>query len=313
MSDVEFQFYGVPNRYQDVIQRMAVMYAIRQPARTLDDVRDMTALLLDQWRARVGALISAGWEPNIGARSQHSILYARNCKPTFTISSHRTRPCKNTAVCPWCYARWVRDVWRSIDANMPAPDLVEPTPEEIAAGRELRSIVIDDGDPDPPRRHTTEFRYHLVERHHYFYRDVLPEPNPGGLTISTNLEGLLNNIEEQRTALVRMVDPAAAFLYNTLEPWEQGRQWKIHSRQLFKLLPEHDFPAQVVEATQGRVVRHTRPTRREVIQIVARICRYPVDLMIGDPDRTVELLHTRRRIRFRSYVRYRGFRQTHNT
>lgn len=313
MSDVEFKFYGVPNRYQDVVQRMAVLYTLRQPAQTMDDVRDMTNKLLNQWRARIGALTSSGWVPSRGERASHSILYARNCKPTFAITGHQTRPCHNTVICPWCYARWVRELWQTVDADMPAPDPAQPTELEAELGREMRSIVLDTNVEEQPRQYRNAFRFHLVERHHYFYRPLLPEEDPQNWTVPRNLAGILNNLEKNRALVIKMVDPVGAFLYTTIEPWDNGRQWKLHHRQLFKLSPEQEIPRELVEATDGQLIRHMRPTRKEVLQIVSRICRYPVGLMTGDQDLTATLLDVRRSINFRGHARYRSFRQRRTT
>ncbi len=310
MSDVKFQFYAVPNRYQDVIQRMAVLYPLRGQASDADGVRRHTQDLLDQWRARIGALTSAGWEPRQGSSSNHSILYARNCIPTFAITGHRTRCCMHKLICPFCYARWTRDIWRSIDADFPVPDPVEPTPEETEAGRELRSIMLDTDVEEQPRAHQNVFRFHLVERHHYFFRPVLPEDNSQGITLAQNLAGLLNNIEEGRSRLVSLVDPIGAFVYTTLEPWNQGQQWRIHHRQIFKLLPGQDIPEEIVASTTGRITRFQRPTRKDILKVVARVCSYPKGLITGSAERTVQLLAVRRAINFRGYGRFRSFRTT---
>lgn len=306
MSDIDFEFYAVPNRYVDVIQRMTVLYPLRGVAQTMDGVRFETKQLLNQWRARIGSLSTAGWDPWVN--SHHGILYARNCKPTFAINSHRTRPCKNTAICPFCYARWTRDVWQCIDGDMDAPDPVVPTAAEIESCREERVITLDDATEEQPRHHTTSFRFHLVERYHTFYRDILPADNPQGLTVLQNLAGLLDNIERQRSTIIKLVDPAGAFLYTTLEPWNNGQQWKVHHRHLFKMAAGHQFSPEVIANTNGIVQREPRPTRPKIHQIVARICRYPIELMVGDAERTVQLLTARRAINFRSNAKFRSFR-----
>ncbi len=310
MADVEFQFYGVPNRYQDIVQRMAVLYPFRGQSRNSDDVRRQTQEMLDQWRARIGSLTSAGWEPHLGARSQHSISFVRNCKPTFAISGHRTRCCNLNMLCPFCYARWVREIWMAIDADFPAPDPIPRTVDEEAAGRELRAIMLDEEPEEPVRQFNNVFRFHVVERHHYFTRPVLPLDNQQGITLTQNLTGLLQNIVQGRRQLIEMVDPVGAFVYTTLEPFNNGTEWRIHHRQIFKLTPEQDIPTPLAESTRGRITRYNRPTRRDILQIVARVCRYPKGLITGNPDRTVQLLATRRAIKFHSFARFRSFRQS---
>lgn len=309
MPDVDFTLYAVPNRYQDVVQRMAVLSAIRQPAWTSDQVRELTVKLIDQWRARVGSLTSAGWEPSTGNRAQHSILYARNCRPAFVMTSPPTRPCRNVLVCPWCYARWVRDVWAVIDTDMPAPDPPVTPDETTEDGREYRSIILDTAN-DEPVDNRAFFRFHLLERHHTYYRPL----TDGGRTVEQTLTVLMNGIAQSRKLLVDRVDPIGAFIYTTIEPWERGQQqWKIHNRQVFKLTPEQDFPADIVQSTHGRVTRYERPTRKEILRIIARTCRYPVELITGDADLTARLIMTRRAIRFRGHERFRSFRGSADT
>lgn len=310
MSDIEFEFRGVPNRYQDVIQRMAVLYPLRGVCTGDEQVRERTKALLNQWRARIGALVTCGWEPKRG-QSQKTILYCRNCRPTFVITDRPTRPCRLVLVCPFCYARWVREVWLSIDGSFPAPD---PVPEvqdaESEAGRELRSIMLDGDVADAEPRHSTVFRWHLIERHHTFYRPVLPPGNPNGTTIAEQLSGILQSIENSRRGTVSLVDPAGAFLYTTIEPWDEGREWKIHHRQLYKMSPEQAFPAELSENLDGGVTRYERPSRKVILSAVARVCRYPTELITGDAERTVQLLDIRRRSGFRGHARYRGFRSS---
>lgn len=309
MSDIQHELRVVPNRYKDVIQRMAVLYPIQNGLpQTAEQVRTATSSLIETWRARIGALSTAGWEPSVGERANHSLLYARNCRPTFAMSTRSTRPCHNRLVCPFCYARWVREIWLNIDGNFPAPDPVEPDPLEVENGREFRAITLDGQVEDAIETHNSVFRFHLVERHHTFYRPVVPNPNPNSLTLEATLARLLQDIEDQRQFIVRLVDPVGAFIYTTLEPFDEGRQWKIHHRQLFKMTPEQDFPLAVAENTQGSVVRFERPSRRTILGAVARVCRYPLQLIRGDAERTVQLLDIRRRYNFRGHARFRGFR-----
>ena len=111
-----------------------------------------------------------------------------------------------------------------------------------------------------------------------------------------------------RQQIVQLVDPVGAFLYTTIEPTDDLQHWKIHHRQLFKLLPDQQFPADIAAATNGRVKREDRPTRREVMQAVAHVCRYPTALITGDAERTVQLLTARQHVRFKSNASFRGFR-----
>lgn len=198
-----------------------------------------------------------------------------------------------------------------IDADFPAPDPIPPTPDETEAGRELRSIFLDQEPAEPEgRRHSNTFRYWMIERYHEFVRPVLPTEEGVSTTIPQQLHTLLTGIVDGRSQLIEMVNPVGAFLYTTVEPTEDTTGWRIKHRQLFKLPQGHDLPERIVTATNGHINRYDRPTRREIMQTVARVCRYPVALMTGDPDRTVQFLTVSRGMRFRSHACYRSFRNT---
>ncbi len=301
---MNFRLTSVPNRYPDVVQRMAVLYKLNQPAEDNNHVRLMTTQLIQQWRARVVALTNCGWRPHGGSRSSNSTMYAKNCRPTFAMSSPATRTCNHRLVCPFCYARWVRDVWQQIDANFPAPDYTAD--ETTFNGRELRALLLDgNAITDERVSRSTTFRFHLVYRKHTFYRSILPE---GANSVEHALELLLAGIHAQRADYVRTVDPAGAFLYTTIEPYDNGRQWKFCHRQIFKMLPDSEFPRDIAAATNGQVVRYDRPTRKIIMRTVAKACSYPTGLMYGDPESTVTLLAARQRYNFRGHSKYRSFR-----
>lgn len=303
MGDVKFSFFAVPNRYQDVVQRMAVLYPLRGIAETGQGVREKTDELLTQWRARVGALTNAGWLPSLGGKPHHSILYTRNCRPTFAMTDRPTRVCTKTAVCPFCYARWVRDVWEAIDADFPAPDPVPGATPTFEDGRELRSIMLDQAIEEPVRRHTTEFRFHLILRHQRYTRPIYP-PVDQPISARENLAIILQNVLAKRQELVQTVNPVGAFLYTTVTPTQDRQSWEIHNRQIFKVIPATVMPPNL----SGTVTRIERPYRREILRAVADACRYPLPMMTGDAGLVSVILDARRMIRFQSTGMYRSFR-----
>lgn len=306
MADIEFRFGIVPNRYQDVVQRIAVLYPLRGVSSDDEDVRLKTLALVDQWRARVGALTSVGWLSN--TKSEHGIAYTRNCRPAFTTPHQMPRSCRWRAICPFCYARWVRGIWMRIDDDFEAPEVRSAGTDT----RELRAITLGNNVVGQAPRRRNDFNFHLVERRHTFYRPVLPENNETNLTVEQNLAGLLANIEASRTQTVKLVDPVGAFLYATVEPANRGTAWKIQYRQLFKMLPTHEFPAEIANNTNGTVERHDRPSRRVVMLAVANACRYPTSLITGNPERTVQLQNVRMYTRFRGNAVFRSFRDGFN-
>jgi hypothetical protein len=197
----------------------------------------------------------------------------------------------------------VREVWRCIDGNFPAPDPIELTDEEKELGREFRNIVLDDEDQSATRRRP-EFKFHLIYRTSDTMRPVVADGTP---SVEETLTGLFQNITAIRAEFVKSVDPAGAFLYTTIEPNEDGTQWAIRNRQLFKIAADVPTPERLTR--RGKVQRIERPTRKVLCRFVAQACRYPIGLLTGDPERTVQLLDIKKAMKFRAHERYRGFRR----
>jgi len=330
MADLEFTFSFVPASYADVIQRAAVLYPLtdmpRKDKRSKAEfkMRQQTARLLAIWRARVSRLTSEGWEPRT-----NNTNFARNCCPAFAYATPRTRPCNNRMVCPWCYSRWVRSVWQRIDKAFPNPRPRQPTvaddepylevpspayggvPVETEMhGRQLRSVMLD---PDGGPVNGVTFPFHLVEQHHTFYRSYLPKKaKEQGFNVDTYIEFLLQDIAANRANLISGIDHYGAFVFTTVEPRKDGNKagWKIRHRRLFKVKPDYEFPDTFVAATRGRFMRHERPSRSCVFRAVARACRFPIQLIKGDAERTAQLLAARQRSRVRMSSTFKSFRMS---
>jgi len=302
MNDTSFEFGAVPNRYPDKVQRIAVLHRLQQQSSSAEEIRDSVQRLVGRWRARINELVTAGWSPRSTGDIKHNIMYARNCKPTFVMTEQRTRPCRSVLVCPFCYARWVRDVWQVIDGNFPPGRY--PDAEIDEEGRELRAIELTPPATQETRR--TEFRYKLVLRQHEFTRPVVPDEND--MPASQHLASILKSIVENRKVIIDMVDPVGAFMYTTIEPTQDRMNWLIKHRQLFKLEQAHPIPEALVQATKGSIDPFCRPTRAIVLKAVAMACAYPVGLMQGDPDMVVDLLAARSAVKFKGSAKIRSFR-----
>jgi len=157
---------------------------------------------------------------------------------------------------------------------------------------------------DPPYDTTYTFPFHLIEREHSFSRNAVVED----YSIEENLAAILRDSSNGRASFVSHVNPAAAFLYTTVEPRDEGREWTFTNRQLFKVPADYTFPEEITETTNGSVRRFDRPSRRVILRAVARACRYPTDMMNGDAERVAQLLHLRQTCRIRTSAMYRGFR-----
>lgn len=301
MRDVEFTLSEVPGRYQDIVQRLAVLRPICGVIPDDLAVQSKTLRLQAMWRARVMDLVKVGFLQD--ARPRVSVGYARNCAPAFAISRPQTRCCHNRGVCPFCYARQVRSIWQKLDSACEAPDSdggsaaasANPTQRRITLPRDTASGYT----------RSRQFAYQLVERYHTFFRDVTV---PDG-TIESTLPALLASIVSSRSQIVQLLNPMGAFCFTSIEPY-RDKQWKIRHRQLFKVPLDFEMPENIVTATNGSIAYHPSPTRGVVLQCVARVCAYPRALLTGDPQRVATLLHVRKLCKFRSYAGFRAFRGT---
>ena len=271
MTKAFFKFTSVPNRNVDLIQRYAVLYAL---SRVCDDdaaVKKETIKVLCEWQRRQQKLYDAGWLSHISTSHKE---YIKNCRPAFAVATPATRTC-GRLICPFCYARWVREVYLKLGPKLEAA---------FSSG------------------------HHVVERKHVFYRPLVPEDNAQNFTPAQSLALLLQSVTSQRGGLIDMIDPAGALLYTTAEYHDDRKEWKITHRQLFKLTAWQEFPERIIASTEGRLVRHTSMTQYQTLQLVARIFRYPIGLMRSDAARTVDVLAARNATNFRGMMCYRGFR-----
>lgn len=289
-SDRTFQFAWVPNRYADRLQRATVLYPLTKTCRSARQIVQHTDRLVRWWRARLAALQQFGWTPRY---SEEGLFYARNCLPAFAYAMPRTVPCGNPSICPFCYARWARAAWETIDASFPNPRADtdrqldagddqpvegEATPEQFE-DRTLRAVQID---PPPDR----EYARHLVT---YFSNFRVPRLSPG--MSDDRRELYVRTLMEEATAAryrrIRRRGAIGAFSNLTVEPTRRG--WLFRVRELYMV--DRDFV--LPEPTIGRFHRCAQPTRGAVLQATIRVCRYPPRLLLGDPEWTAVFLRAR--------------------
>lgn len=310
MTDQVFAYNWVSNKYGARLQRKAVLYPLVGPAESPEQIITKTETLVRRWRARLHTLHEAGWQVRAGRNKD--MQYMRNCPPTFASVSPNTRQCRARNFCPFCYARWVLEVWKRIDGVFPNPRDVEDVPvlqpndtekhsdempegalmhDQQGDGRRLRSIDLggQSGVEDPSR----DFAYHLltrtVEHQHGFTR------GHEGETMEMYASFLLTRLANARGTTIEQLGTLGSVAFSTLLPTEAG--FKVLHREL------HMVPAayQVPQGFGGEFKRIERPTRPRIFRTVADTCRYPCELMYGDPATTKVALDARRSTRLSGY------------
>jgi hypothetical protein len=304
MTDQAYTYSWIPHGYGARLQRQAVLYPLVGRAGKPEQIVTRTIQLVNIWRARLYSLSKIGWYP--GANSKDT-QYTRNCPPGFVYTTPHTRQCKFRSFCPFCYARWVYEIWRRLDETFPNPrdvpavsQLSHDSEEELddilpelaslphkgRADRPLRSIDLGGPqceDPDRP------FPFHLltrsVEKVSPFTRERESE------TLQAYAAHLLSQVAHARAQSISKMDTPGSFAFTMLVPAEH--HWRILHREL------HIVPAAyvLVPDVTGEVERIERPSRTRIFQTTAKICEYPRELMYGDVEMTKVALEARQKVR----------------
>lgn len=292
MPDHDFTYSYVPAGYASRVQWLSVLFPLCQPCRTAREVRYHTEKLGHWWRGRLEELRGQDW----GAlQSMQALQAARNCCPTITFATPRSRPCHLRAICPFCYARWSRSIWEATERLFHAETADKP--KWYREDDELES------EADAPLRS----RYLLVERYVQcdvrYYND--DGENPAQL--DANLASLLRVLPRRRSEAVPLLNALGAFQTTTIEPEE--RAWRVRNRQLLMYKSDAVLPEEFFEDRENRTVRiHKLPTRAVLLKAVSHVCRYPTAMMTAEPWRVAHLLEQRRRSRCRLTATYGAFR-----
>ncbi len=297
MPDLDFAFFGrVPGNYAARVQWYSTLFPLAgRVVYKVAELQEETKALIQRWRTRTVRLAEYGWPAVAKAQSLQSV---RNCCPAFAYTLPRTRCCRLAAICPFCHARWVRDVWLMMEEALHGETLGEP--QWYSDREDLPEDV-----PDTP----AVCRFKLVERitkstpiSYYAPKQT----DPAHLT--ARLGVLFKMTTQGRTQTFQDLSPTAGFNNTTIEPGKAG--WKFRHRQLL-LFPQDaklDHPLLQPE-DRRKIIVHEAPTRTTLYHAVARVCRYPTALMRGDPSMVATLLAAKRLHKPRltaTYGRFRG-------
>lgn len=146
----------VPNTCSARLQRYVLRNAwlgVKRLQRSASVVKQ-TQSILWRYRRRLAdaALGGVDFLKNYDIDPKHAknLLRMANCLPTtlVPVPKQRRDPCRRRVFCPWCYSRWVREIWEKFDAVMYPEDKRAPgrynllpvaSPKEgMVAGKHLR-------------------------------------------------------------------------------------------------------------------------------------------------------------------------------
>jgi hypothetical protein len=291
VATVEFVFTGVPRRYPELVQQRAVLvpyvgHAVEEMIKDDDALVEQVRLLVARWRQRVHMLAMAGWDGLAGDEPKAVLArtYACNCQPTFALTAQKTRPCRKRDVCPFCAARQVREIWVAIDhaffadqASAKAKSGAEQgkLPRYKPSSYDLveRTIIIE----CPPRVEGKDALPLLI--------DQAVKSRPKRMKETTGLPGVRGAYE---TLFVRLTREGN---------WHAEIRVIVMALRGFSVPQSWSAPSSTNAAgvsNSFKVNRHENPTRNDVLNAVARACRYPTFLLRGDPAAVVALLRLRK-------------------
>jgi hypothetical protein len=300
-------------RYQDQVQLSAVLRPTFGRLRSDADISDATAWILHLWRRRVVQLAEAGWKPFNLPGKKSRLPNAMSCPVAFVMTFDKKegrRPCKLRQICPFCWARDVRQYWLKIDSRFfPSPPGVKrrvrpvdtgPKPEKSASFiRSIKDVEVGSKSPyDLVRR---IFTFRLPRSVPKPVRNVRITGDKSGQLISGTIQrcGLstfldsrvrgapdarLHRLSESK-ALLKAAGPGGGMLevihFRCVD--DHAYPWEVQVHQVILAVDGANVPKKVHElARSNKPLLHVvipRPKRRVVVSAVARALRYPDGLI----------------------------------
>jgi hypothetical protein len=289
MSDVAFRCLYVPDSFASRAQRQAVLYPLVPPMKEARGIENATNHLVEIWRARLSTMKDEGWLPR---GDKKALQLVRNCRPSFYQAAPATWFCR-LAVCPFCYARRVGEVWQLVQHVFHQEDY-DPKWYREDHGNELSTV-------DSPAC----CRLKLVERY-ISYRTPMFVPD---VDTGERLRRILKGIASIRGKALRETRAAGGWQHSTVEA-SRG-EWRVRTRQLL-VYREHDAIPEMMRVPQrGRKMKiHDLPSRSVLLGVVSRACRYPTLWLRGDPKLTALLFQVLGESRAKLSATFGAFRGT---
>jgi hypothetical protein len=330
----------VPKRYQDQVQLSAVLRAAYGPVRSEADIITATAWAQIHWWKRAEALAEAQCPPFWNAETKKARLAnALGCPLAFVMiyGGKKGTPCGMPVICPFCWARDVRERWLKIDAAFFPTVVVKKRVRTIDVHGPGESASLIRSIRDTERR--VRSPYDLIRRLYTFYL-------PAEITVQRELgwgkhrfagfpmSGIAAWLDSRAKgwpfpaihrvpecdALIEAAGPGGGLLeaihFRRIaddDPEDKAAAWQVQVRQLILAPDAATVPDQLLaphkESVEPRIFkRFSKPRRRLVVSEVARTLRYPDGLI--DPhvpvERAIEYLGIRKGRRLvESYGRFR--------
>lgn len=117
----------------DLVQVRAVLERLTKPvsrtdiAKARNSIVHQTRILNARWRATVATWVAGGVTSNpLFLAAGDKLSRFTFCSPAFVTYSGTRRYCMRSWLCPWCYAREVKETWEAIDKLVFPPASTAP-------------------------------------------------------------------------------------------------------------------------------------------------------------------------------------------
>ena len=347
-----YRVRGVPKRYQDQVQLTAVLRGPYGKLRNDADVAAATAWTRHHWRKRATQLVEAGCYPFAADdKGKHRYPQAMSCPVTFVLiygdkqarknkdgKKQGPQPCNNT-ICPFCWARDVRDQWKKVDAAFFPAVYEKRRVRTVDVHEPGKSTSLTHSVRDAEKRVRSPFdlirrvftfkvpeKYIVYSMHRWDSRTQKPDyagaPMHGMRAwlesrISGRPDPMLHRVDDCN-ALLEAAGPGGGLLESISfwrEPGDEKWPWRVQVRQLILAVDGNKVPRGLPPGSCGPKDHHVvipKPRRRLVVAAVARTLQYPYTTLLDQQTPTadvVEYLDVRRKLRL--VVNYGRFRAKH--
>jgi len=241
---------------------------------TSSDVMVATHNLIRHRRRRIMELAETGIEDTISERRPKDLTYLLNCPPSGVLTNRTTRSCRRRHFCPFCWDREiVRDVytrleWYWYEGRRGSPRSCQLL--EICGRRQAEIASLNQ------------------------YQEFPAAESPYLLTVFSD----------------RAFTKSGMIAIRTVEPNETNPS-KIIISDRFAVVVRADTPALEWLDWPGheiKIRRHTTVDREALAFAAARVCRYPLGMMIGSANAAALILKHRASIKHRWYRTYAQLR-----
>lgn len=265
MPDVSYVFKKAKRKSANYAQKAAVLWPLmRRRAFTSDATVKDAQFLLQWWRRKLSVIKSLKW-PDI--QQPGKLQYMRNCPPAMVVAvSDKVMRVCNSNFCPWCYAREVEVLFNKLASLLPE------------RGKATQPIT-------------------LVEVSN---RRIMSKEESGLL-----LDAHLVNWKRAPKSIITTLNPIGAYYSISLDPILRFEEysWRL-SYHVLALMPNDYVLPESLTTSRKRKVRITKVfSKKQLIPIIGRTCRYPTGLMKSDEALVIRALNARRGVRCKEYVR----------